>query len=85
MYVKIIPRKYILYPNLYQSVSSPATSYDMYSGSPQKSLGKKTPLQDWRRLHAVILAERNFQSILPTLSCNLIAAPFELQDCERDI
>lgn len=61
------------------SISSSATIWRQPSEEPWQ----KKPLQDWRRLHAVILAERKFQSILPTLSCNLIAALFELQDCER--
>lgn len=50
---------------------------------PSEESWQKTPLQDWRQLYAVILAERKSQSILPTLSCSLLAAPFELQDCER--
>lgn len=71
------PRKYLFYSNLHSF-----SAQLCYGGSPQKGLGKnKKPLQDWRRPHAVILAERKFQSILPSLSCNLIAAPFEFQDC----
>lgn len=73
----MVPRKSLFYP-IYLHFQ---LSYDMAAAL--RRVLAITPLQDWRRLHAVILAERKFQSILPTLSCNLIAAPFELQDCER--